>query len=51
MSDKSKCQLVYYDYDLLLKVFYVYIIIKIRALLALLAFLALLTLALVYIII
>ena len=42
---------MYYDYELLVKVFYVYIIIKIRALLALPGLLALLALALVYIII
>ena len=42
---------MYYDYDLLVKVFYVYIIIKIRALLALPGLLALLALALVHIII
>ena len=47
----SKCQLAYCDYDLLVKAFYVYIIIKICALLTLPALLALLALALVYIII
>ena len=42
---------MYCDYDLLVKAFYVYIIIKICALLTLPALLALLALALVYIII